>query len=189
MSPQTTPTQAIRAYVDYLNQLFNTILTDSRLSAISRGPNNIIDRYQAGLFQPLELAPKGFLHFRQFVRAVNAHIEIESYEYTYSLSDNRDDEQAWVCRYHYDRRPEHRNLPHAHLHINAAGRGAWDLKRSLRRTHFPTRRMSVEHLLWYVIDEGRARSKLSRAQTLRILSDSYRGFVQHQTDSALAIFP
>ena len=189
MSPTVTPARAIRLYVDFLNLTLNTILTDSRLKAIARESNYIIDRYQDGRFQPLELSPRGFLHFRQFVSIVNTHIEVESYRYIYSSSDNRDDEAAWICRYEYERDPSSPDLPHAHLHVNAEGLDEWPLRRSLRHTHFPTLRMSVEHLIWYVIEEGAADTKLPREEALRRLAVSYQGFVERRTDTRLAKFP
>lgn len=189
MSPTVTPARAIRTYVEYLNLVLNTILTDSRLKPIQYGSHYIIDRYQSGRFLPLELSPRGFLHFRQFVHTVNAHIEVESYEYTHSLSADRDDEQAWVCRYHYDREPTNSERPHAHMHINAEGSANWPITRSLRRTHFPTQRMSIEQLIWHVVDEGGAITRLPREEVLTRLAVSYKGFVMRRTDFQLAKFP
>ena len=189
MSPTVTPARAIREYVEYLNLVLNTILTDSRLKAIQYGSHYAVDRYQGGGFLPLELSPRGFLHFRQFVHTVNAHIEVESYEYTHSLSADRDDEQAWVCRYNYEREPSNPERPHAHVHINAEGPDEWPITRTLRRTHFPTQRMSIEHLVWHVIGEGGARPKIPREDALKKLAFSYQGFAKRRTDFGLAIFP
>ena len=189
MSPTVTPARAIREYVKYLNLVLNTILTDSRLRAIQYGSHYVVDRYQGGGVQPLELSPRGFLHFSQSVHTVNSHIEVDSYVYIHSLSADRDDERAWVCRYEYDREPPNPNLPHAHLHINSAGQDAWRLSRSLKRTHFPTQRMSIEHLVWLVVEEGGARTRIPREDALKRLTFSYQGFAERRTDLGLAIFP
>lgn len=180
MAQQRTTT-AIRAYVDYLNTLFNTLITDSRLTALAYGSSNVIDRHRSTGLEPqaLELS-SGFLHFRQFVTDLDGHIQIESYEYTYSNSGDRDDEDSWICAYHYNRDPDRTDLPRAHVHIYTPEPDNWPLRRSLRRTHFPTLRMSVEHLIWFVIDECRAKTKVRRGRALEKLARSYEGFLERR---------
>lgn len=187
---QRRTTAAIRAYVDYLNTLFNTLITDSRLTALAYGSSYVIDRHRPTGLEPqaLELS-SGFLHFRQFVTDLDGHIQIESYEYTYSSSGERDDEDSWICAYHYDRDPNRTDLPHAHVHIYTPEPVNWRQRRPLRRTHFPTQRMSVEHLIWYVIEEGGARPKVRRDSALKKLRESFQGFAGRRTDIELARFP
>ncbi len=104
------------------------------------------------------------------------------------MSADRDDEHAWVCRFHYDRNPPSPELPHAHLHINAEGRGGF-LTRPLKRTHFPTLRLSLEHVIWFLIDEGGVSPKLPPEETLERLRESYSGFMERRTDIAEVLFP
>lgn len=189
MPVRITPARAVQLYVDYLNLVLNTILTDSRLGRIPRGPNYVIDRYQGGEFKPLELTPQGFLHFRQFVTRVATHIQVESYRYTYSMSADRDDEDAWVYRYEYEREPPSCDVPQAHLHINALAQHGLLLRRSLKRTHFPTMRISVEHLIWHLIEEGGVTPKVPRDEALEKLAFSYSGFMKRRTEIPLARFP
>lgn len=189
MPLQITPGRAVPLYVDYLNLVLNTILTDSRLTALESGSNYIIDRFQDDEFKALELRPHGFLHFRQFVRRVDTHIRVEAYEYIYSMSADRDDENAWICRYDYSRDRPNPELPHAHLHINAVGQPEWSLTRELKHTHFPTLRISVEHLLWHLIEECGATPKTGREETLKKLAFSYSGFMKRRTEIQQAIFP
>ena len=188
MPERITPTSAVRLYVDFLNQVLNAILTDSRLTALESRPNYVIDRFQNEEFKPLELRPRGFLHFRQFVTRVDEHVQVEWYNYIYSVSPDRDDEDAWICRYEYKREPSSPNVPRAHLHINAKAKKGWHLKRPLKRIHFPTMRMSIEHLIWHLIEECGVTPKISRNQALKELASSYSGFTDRRRDS-VRVFP
>lgn len=103
------------------------------------------------------------------------------------MSPDRDDEDAWICRYEYEREPSSPKVPRAHLHINRKAKKGWHLKRSLKRTHFPTMRISVEHLIWYLIQEGGVTPKISRKEALKELTSSYAGFTERRTDPV--VFP
>jgi hypothetical protein len=177
-----TPTSAVRLYVDYLNYLLNRLLTDGRLQAFQHGSSFIIERYQAGEYRPLELTPQGFLHFSQFVTRVDTHIQVEWYSYIHSMSPDRDDEDAWICRYEYKREASNPRVPRGHLHINVKAPKGWHLKRPLKRTHFPTMRMSVEHLIWHLIEECGVTPKIPRKQVLKELASSYSGFTERRTE-------
>lgn len=104
------------------------------------------------------------------------------------MSPDRDDEDAWICRYEYEREPSSPNVPRAHLHVNRRAQKGWHLKRPLKRTHFPTMRMSVEHLIWYLIEEGGVTPKVPRREALKGLASSYSGFTDRRQEP-VRVFP
>ena len=82
--------------MDFLNQLLNATVTESRLILLE-GDNPdtyVITRYQDGATKPLELSG-GFLHFRQLVRCDwldddKQHVIVEKSIYQFSYSENPD---------------------------------------------------------------------------------------------------
>ncbi len=173
-------TEALQKYVDYLNWVFNKIITESRLVIWQRNSRLYITRH-GGDFLPLELKPKSYLHFWQ--RAViqpNQKVKVEECRYIYSLSDSPDDQQQWVFRYEYSLNPD-KYVPYAHIHLNAS-RGDY----SLGHIHFPAGRISVEQIIAHLITEHGVKSKRG---WLRLLANSHAGWMKKRTDLDLCLFP
>lgn len=178
--PDNRETRILQAYVDYLNGIFNQTITDSRLSIIARHNRLIISRYRDG-FLPLELKPKGYLHFRQLARVERGKVIVEDYRYIYSFSANPDEELKWIFRYEYSLTPAEK-VPHAHIHINAY----WD-NNPLKHIHFPTGRLSVEQIITHLILEHGVTSKTE--DWLNSLANSHFGFTKRRNDFENTLFP
>jgi len=174
----------LQAYVDHLNWLFNSTISDSRLVLLElerESEFRQIVRFQDEARLPLELAPRGYLHFRQLVRRAGDHVEVSEARYVFSESADPDDESAWVIRYEYDRAPEP-GKPQAHLHVNAERRGE-----SIKHVHFPTGRISTEQLIAHLILEHGIES--AHPDTVKFLAESHKGFLHRRTDPEVEAFP
>ncbi len=173
----------IQDYIDHLNGLFNTTISDSRLVLLEVAGGS--DQKHIVHFQsrrlPLDLNPSGFLDFRQLVHRVEDHVEVTQASYMFSHSEDPDDEAAWVFRYEYDRLPEPAK-PQSHLHVNAERNGE-----SIKHVHFPTSRISVEQLIAHLIMEHGIVS--ARDAWRDFLGASHQGFVERRTDSQTGVFP
>ena len=176
--PRKTKYQILRDYVDYLNDVFNQIITDSRLVILNQ---KYITCFQNKFPRPLKLKPRGFLHFHQLVSVRYGKVIVEDCGYRFSLSSNPDDEQQWVFRYEYSLNPEE-NVPHAHLHLNADRSGE-----QLQHIHFPTGRVSIEQVIAHLIIEHGIKSK--RDDWLEYLAKSHAGFTKQRTDPQSQLFP
>lgn len=184
MPRRTGPDPVIQRYVDYLNRLFNSTVSQSRLVFLElerHSEHRLIARYQNQQILPLELSPRGFLHFRQLVRRARNHIEVSEARYVLSASLDPDDESAWIIRYEYDRVPQPPK-PQAHLHVNAERGGE-----SIKHIHFPTGRISIEQLIAHLVTEQGIES--AHPNTLEFLAASHRGFLQRRTDFEIEAFP
>lgn len=173
----------IQAYIDHLNGLINTTVSDSRLALLEvagGSDQKHIVRFQSQRM-PLELKPNGFLRFQQLVHRVEDHVEVTQANYMFSHSEDPDDEAAWVFRYEYDRHPKP-TKPQSHLHVNAERNGE-----SIEHIHFPTSRISVEQLIAHLIMEHGIES--ARDDWRDFLGASHQGFVQRRTDSKTVAFP
>lgn len=194
MPKKSKPLQIIQDYIDYLNSVFNSTVSDSRLTSLKSASANfrVIARYQSGSRLPLELKPSGFLFFDQLVQTVEKvrteeqqlGVEVSSYVYIFSWSEDRGDEEAWIFRYEYEREPAETIRPHAHLHVNAQRQDI-----NVRDIHFPTGRISIEQLIAHLVLEYGIESKLSIDDTINFLRQSHKGFVERRTDLLSPPFP
>lgn len=135
----------VQPYVDALNRLLNTSVSDSRLVTIE-GPQAavyIVTRYEQGELRPLELRGGKWLHFRQQVVEEGDTLNVIEARYIFSGSADADSEPDHIFRWEYLRNPPGPHVPSAHLHVYAG---------DLDRIHFPTRRLSLEQILWLTID-------------------------------------
>ncbi|OGO07608.1 MAG: hypothetical protein A2Y61_00015 [Chloroflexi bacterium RBG_13_60_13] len=182
MPRNTKPDPIVQRYVDYLNRLFNSTISQSRLVFLERaGELRLITRYQAAQIFPLELRPEGYLHLLQLVRRVRNHVEVQEARYVFSESDNPDDETAWIWRYDYERQPQP-GKPQSHFHINAERHGM-----SLKHVHFPTGRISIEQIIAHLVTEYNVTS--DHPNTFDFLRESHRGFLARRTDIQTDAFP
>ena len=182
MSASNKPSAVIQRYVDYLNRVINSTISQSRLTAVGyTSAYRLIARFQNQELLPLQLSPSGWLHFQQLVRPVGSHVEVASAKYVFSHSKSPDDEKAWLVRYDYDREPPP-NRPQSHMHVNAACRG-----KSLSRLHFPTERVSVEHVIAFLIQE--LDITCCHEDPMGFLGESYRGWIERRTHHETCVFP
>lgn len=175
--------QIVQKYIDYLNEVLNNTITDSRLVIVG-GTQELV--YLVSCFQndkivPLKLAPQKWLYFRQLVSIQTRKIIVRECRYHYSLSSNPDDEEQWIFRYEYCLEPEDQ-VPHAHLHLNAIRGG-----QNLKHIHFPTGRVSIEQVIAHLIIEHGVKPKGQNWFT--ILADSHQGFTKRRTDPHPHLFP
>ena len=168
----------LQGFVDYLNEVLNQTVTTSRLSVIRGNPPYfVVARLQDKRIRPLELAPKGWLHFRLIAMVrPDKRIIVEDAVLSYSLSFNPDDEK-WVFRYDYRLNPQD-DYPCAHLHLNAG---------ELKELHFPTSRVSIEQIIAHLITEHGIKPK--REDWFDLLKASHEGFVERRTDLEASPFP
>jgi hypothetical protein len=172
--PRNVNFRVLQDYVDYLNEVFNQTITDSRLVILNQ---RYITCFQNETFQPLILKPRRYLFFHQLVSVHSGTVVVEDCGYSYSLSPNPDDEEKWIFRYEYSLEPEE-HIPHAHVHINAS-RG----EQQLKHYHFPTERISIEKIIAHLILEHGVRPR--RADWFEFLSQSHMKFTKLRTDPPL----
>lgn len=178
MPTRSKDRKILQAFVDYLNEVLNQTVTASRLSVIrTNSPYFVVTRLQDKIIRPLELAPKGWLHFllMAMVRPDN-RIIVEEAVWRYSLSPIPDEEQ-WIFRYDYRLNPQD-NYPCAHLHINAG---------HLKEYHFPTARVSIEQIVAHLITEHGIKPRCEN--WFDLLKASHEGFVERRTDLEASPFP
>jgi hypothetical protein len=168
----------LQGFVDYLNEVLNKTVTTSRLTVITYNPPQfVVARLQGRAIRPLELTPRGWLHFRLIATVrPDGKIIVEAAILSYSLSPNPDDEK-WIFRYDYRLNPQD-NYPCAHLHINAG---------SLKEVHFPTSRVSIEQIVAHLITEHGVEPRCTN--WLALLKVSHEDFVARRTDLEASPFP
>ncbi|MDP2949395.1 MAG: hypothetical protein Q8P22_07645 [Chloroflexota bacterium] len=139
-------------------------------SVVGGGGFYAIARYEREKLLPLELLDGTWLHFRQRVLIIEDRLELNSYSYAHSVSPDPDDEGAKVFMYHYSRdRSANPDRPQAHLHVNASHNG-----QALKRFHFPTMRITVQHLVAFLVIEHRVKCRLLRDELRGVLRDSFQ---------------
>lgn len=145
------PARSVEQYVEGLNRLINTTVSDSRFIALFIEPSKYyITRYQSGDRLPLILN-KGALHAGQFVKETEDGLELLGYSYTYSLTA---DLTMWLFRYEYDaqRTTLTPGEPTSHFHANGGFQFPTETNTGLNRLHFPTGLIGIEHVIWLLID-------------------------------------
>ena len=67
------------------------------------------------------------------------------------------DDDEWIWEYHYARvRSAHGDRllpPRCHLHVNADSGGLQDHAQPLRQLHLPTRRITLEQIVWHLVTD------------------------------------
>jgi len=177
-----TPPRPTRAYVDRLNRLFNLTVSESRLAPLEvRGVEHLatISRRSADGFLRLELS-RGELQFNQLIAIQDEAVSVRKATYQYWLDG------VWRFRYEYDR-PAKEGKPHSHLHVNAVDGASGE---DVSALHFPAARVSVEHIIWLLVQEYGVACRVGPGDELRtFLTDSYREWLEKRTDLADAPFP
>ncbi|MEK7215198.1 MAG: hypothetical protein AAB289_06355 [Chloroflexota bacterium] len=136
----------VQPYVDALNRILNTTVSESRLSTVEGFDPTVyvITRFENRQLLPLELRGGKWLYFRQLVTEEGDQLNVLEARYVCSASDDPDAEAHHHFRWEYLREPPTPQVPYGHLHVYAG---------DLQRIHFPTRRLSLEQILWLLIQE------------------------------------
>jgi hypothetical protein len=113
-------------------------------------------------FAHLELS-RGTLDFTQLVAVHDQSVEVVRATYIYWLDDD-----DWVFRYEFDAMASDAK-PRSHIHVNAKSART----PGLERVHFPSGRLSIEHIIFHLAEEHGVGSKLVGGELIAVLRDSY----------------
>jgi len=93
--------KVVQPYVDALNLLLNTTVTDSRLVTLEGyGPTvYVITRFENSEIYPLELGAGKWLHFRQQVAEDGDKLNVLEARYIFSAAHDIDDEPGHIFRW------------------------------------------------------------------------------------------
>jgi hypothetical protein len=115
------------------------------------------------MIEPVALKNKGFLKFEHVVRVLDAtrpernlnKMATISYSYQYSTTSPEDSD--WVFRYEYEVEAvdPHSRYPAGHLHVNSEPKNYAQIEtvKGFPSLHLPTRRLSLEEIIWHLINE------------------------------------
>ena len=176
----------VQPYVDALNQTLNKTVTDSRLVTVDYARANyeatvfVIARFEGREVRPLELGGGKWLHFRQQVVEDGEKLNVLEARYIFSESDDVDAEAHHIFQWEYLREPPAPHVPYGHLHVYVGG---------LNRVHFPTRRLSLEQILWLIIQEWDVATRDN--QRYEVLKQGHQDFLKRtrETEEFLLPFP
>jgi hypothetical protein len=170
--------RAAQGFVDHLNAVLNTTVTDARLSLIALPYDEKafeITRFIDGEGRPLELFGTSLrLFIRQTIVVVDGHCQTESHTYRVQRDDSA---KSWLLRWEYLRdrpRPDY-EYPLAHVHVNAAIEDG----EAIGRLHIPTRRIPLELVIWHLVAEWGVEARTPDWCT--VLEKSIAGFDERRT--------
>lgn len=145
----------VSAYVRALNQILNTTVSASRLTAKAGAlaPRYSLARYQGNEILPLELKNGFWLLINQEVTVVKEDRDekIVLQKYLYRIWHGpMAGQRNWLLEWHLNRQVADRvkGLPHVHVNCRRDG-----LVVGLPRLHVPTDRISLERILLFMIDD------------------------------------
>ena len=99
-------------------------------------------RLNNGMFLNIEIALQ--------INRTSQRLETTAATFTYQAGADNDDPRP-VFAYHYDQHSRS-GYPRCHMHVHAAPRH-YAGERSFSRPHLPTRRLTVEQIVWHLIQE------------------------------------
>lgn len=171
----------IQDYVDSLNRLLNRTITESRLTQlrVEGLPDHALITRRSSEGTALNLGQGRWLEFAQNANLADGAVTVTRAVYQYS------DRGGWHFRYEYDRPPK-AGKPQCHLHVNGRHPITQELQNDI---HFPAGRISVEHLIWLLVQEYSVSCQISTPELQSLLADSYREWMQVRTDLADPSFP
>ncbi len=102
--------------------------------------------------QPALLSNGMYLNVRIALQVIRnpVHLVTLAATFTYQAGDSLDDPRP-VFEYHYDRDSQS-GYPRCHLHVHAEP-PHYTVERSFSRLHLPTRRLTLEQIVWHLIQE------------------------------------
>ena len=102
--------------------------------------------------QPAPLSNGMYLNVQMAVQVVRNPLRLETTDATYAYQAGRDlDDPRPVFEYHYERDSQS-GYPRCHLHVFASP-AHYPLERPFPRLHLPTRRITLEQIVWHLIQE------------------------------------
>jgi hypothetical protein len=167
-----SPRKVAQGFADHLNGILNRTVTDARLSLLEVRDQFILACLDGT--RPASFALHGTtmrLLVAQTLRIVDDHCETLSYQYRFSLAEEK---ESWLIRWEYSRHTPRQDYPYplAHVHIN--GGFVPDSGATLSELHIPTRRVPLELALWHLIAEWGVTPKHDDWQ--QVLAESIEGF-------------
>lgn len=130
---------------------------------------------------PLDLNGTGsVLLVQQKIAVVGDHCATLTYTYRYQRNA---DPNSWICRWEYFRRPPKPDYqyPLAHLHVNAGLAEKTGSGEYVGGMHFPTSRVTLEHVLLHLIEEWGVKPLLQKRKSREIVLASIEGFEERRT--------
>lgn len=145
------------------------------------------DRDRLPIIEPIPLANSGFLKFEHVVRVLDSlgperklnKMTTLSYSYQYSATSPEDPD--WILRYEYEVEPLNpkAKYPAGHLHVNAKPEN-YDRVETVKdfpSLHLPTRRLSLEEIVWHLINEHTPGiSGAYKEECFELLNESKTGY-------------
>ena len=177
------PTARARAqgFVDHLNGILNTTVTDGRLSLVPDPRHPASFHFSArsdgeDVAMPLH-GSRLFLFVKQIV-VVGDHVQTQ--QYSYRLQCDPRDRRSDILRWEHSRdRPEGYGYALSHVHINGE-LVADPPTKTTPRIHIPTGRVALELVLWHLLAEWGVESRTDDWQS--VLQGSLDGFRDRRTD-------
>ena len=139
------------------------------------------------VIEPVKLINGGFLKFEHVVRVLEDagperklnKMATLGYSYQYSITSPED--PNWVFRYEYDVEPLDTKVryPAGHLHVNAEPDeyAKIETAKNFPSLHLPTRRMSLEEIVWHLINEhSPSASNEDKEEWFDLLNESKTGY-------------
>ena len=139
------------------------------------------------MIEPVKLINGGFLKFEHVVRVLEDEgperklnkMATLGYSCQYSITSPED--PNWVFRYEYDVEPLDTKVryPAGHLHVNAEPDeyAKIETAKNFPSLHLPTRRMSLEEIVWHLINEhSPSASNEDKEEWFDLLNESKTGY-------------
>lgn len=106
--------------------------------------------------------------------------------YSYQYSTTSPNDPDWVFRYEYEAQPldPKARYPAGHLHVNAEPRNYVRIEtiKDFPSLHLPTRRLSLEEIVWHLINEHTPSvSSADKEGWFEFLDGSKSGYEQRMT--------
>lgn len=139
------------------------------------------------MIEPVALKNGGFLKFEHVVRVLDVPgperrlNKMATISYSCQYSTTSPDDPDWVFRYEYETEPldARARYPVGHLHVNAEPRNYSQIEtiKGFSSLHFPTRRLTLEEILWHLINEYTPSvSNVEKDEWFELLNESKAGY-------------
>lgn len=139
------------------------------------------------VIEPIELKNGGFLKLEHVVRVLEDPDterklnKTTTLSYSYQYSTTSPEDPNWVLRYEYEVElidPKVR-YPAGHLHVNAEPTeyARWETVKSFPSLHLPTCRLSLEEIVWHLVNEHSPNAgDAEKEEWFALLNESKSGY-------------
>ncbi len=149
--------------------------------------NFVEDMDRLPMIEPIALKNKGFLKFEHVVRVLDVPgpernlNKMATISYSCQYSTTSPEDKDWVFRYEYEVEPVDPNSRYSagHSHVNAEPRNYAQIEtvKGFPSLHLPTRRLSLEEILWHLINEHTPSiSNADKDEWFSLLDESKAGY-------------